>query len=354
MKILGLPVAPGITIIEQLDTWGISRKEFALRMDYSEKHMIDILKGKSEITTEIANRLASVLGIPADFWLGLEQIYRLSLKKKEEEERIEEEEKILNKIPYLDMVNQGWVASTRIVVEKIRNLKEYFGVAKLLKIQQTENVAFRISSKYQSSSYAIAAWLRKGQIDIREKIDYPEFDKSKILTEVIPEIKNSLIHETNIFNVNKLLIGILKKAGIYFTVTQSISKASINGAVTWINKRPLIQMSLKGKFADIFWFTLFHELGHIYFEHSKKEVILDLSNESTGSEILENQANNFAVKFLYPKEFANLAKKSLISKGDIMKFSKKYNLLVGIILGRLMHDEVLDWSQYSELRVKLK
>ena len=103
-----------------------------------------------------------------------------------------------------------------------------------------------------------------------------------------------------------------------------------------------------------FAFTVFHELGHIYYEHSNKEVILDLSNESTGSESIENQANNFAVKFLYPKEFSNLAKKSRISKSDIIKFSKKYNLPVGIILGRLMHDEVLDWSQYSELRVKLK
>ena len=56
--------------------------------------MIDILKGKSEITTEIANRLESVLGIPADFWLGLEQNYRLSLKKKEEEDKLEEEEEI--------------------------------------------------------------------------------------------------------------------------------------------------------------------------------------------------------------------------------------------------------------------
>ncbi|MCK5761254.1 MAG: hypothetical protein KAH33_08160, partial [Candidatus Delongbacteria bacterium] len=249
MKILGLPVAPGITIIEQLDTWGISRKEFALRMDYSEKHMIDILKGKSEITIEIANRLESVLGIPADFWLGLEQNYRLSLKKKEEEDKLEEEEEILSHITYKDFANQGWVQATRKKIEQIRNLKLFFGVAKLSKVYQTENVAFRISEKYQSSSYAIAGWLRKGQIDVREKIDYPEFDKSKILTEVIPEIKKRVINETDIFIINKLLSGILKKAGIYFTITTNISKASINGAVTWINKRPLIQISLKGKYA---------------------------------------------------------------------------------------------------------
>ncbi|MDA3886972.1 MAG: ImmA/IrrE family metallo-endopeptidase [Candidatus Delongbacteria bacterium] len=352
MKILGLPVAPGITIIEQLDTWGISRKEFALRMDYSEKHMIDILKGKSEITVEIANRLESVLGIPADFWLGLEQNYRLSLKKKEEEDKLEEEEEVLGKISYKDFANQGWVQATRKKIEQIRNLKLFFGVAKLSKIQLIENVAFRISSKCESSSYAIAAWLRKGQIDAREKIDYPEFDKYKILTEVIPEIKRSVINETDIFRINKLLSGILKKAGIYFTITTNISKASINGAVTWINKRPLIQMSLKGKYADIFWFTLFHELGHVYYEHSKKEVILDLSNESTGSEVIEKQADIFAVKFLYPKEFSLLANKSEISKSDIVEFAKKHGLPVGIIVGRLMHDKVLDWGQYSELRVK--
>jgi HTH-type transcriptional regulator/antitoxin HigA len=352
MKILGLPVPPGNTIIEQLETWGISRKEFALRMDYSEKHMIDILKGKSEITVEIANRLENVLNIPANFWLGLEQNYRLSLKKKEEEDKLEEEVEILSKIPYSEMANQGWVQAAKNKIDQIRNLKSFFGVAKLPKIHQTENVAFRISSKYENSSYAIAAWMRKGQLDIRENIDYPEFDKTKITTEIIPEIKRNVINETDIFTINKLLSNILKKAGIYYVITTNISKASINGAVTWINKRPLIQMSLKGKYTDIFWFTLFHELGHIYYEHSKKDVILDLSSESTASKEIEKQADNFAVKYLYPKEFAYIENKSVISKRDIIEFAKIHNLPVGIIIGRLMHEKILDWSQFSELRVK--
>lgn len=352
MKILGLPVPPGNTIIEQLEIWGISRKEFALRMDYSEKHMIDILKGKSEITVEIANRLENVLNIPANFWLGLEQNYRLSLKKKEEEDKFEKDEEVLSKISYKDLARQDWVQATRNKIDQIRNLKSFFGVAKLQKIIQTENIAFRISSKYENSSYSIAAWLRKGQIDIREKIDYPEFDKTKIITEIIPEIKRNVINETDIFTINKLLSKIFKKAGIYFTITTNISKASINGAVTWINKRPLIQMSLKGKYADIFWFTLFHELGHVFYEHSKKEVILDLSNESTASEEIEKQADNFAIKYLYPKEFSLLENKGGVSKRDIIEFAKKNRLPAGIILGRLMHDKIIDWSQFSELRVK--
>jgi HTH-type transcriptional regulator/antitoxin HigA len=352
MKILGLPIPPGDTIKEQLDTWGVSQKDFALRMDYTEKHIIDILKGKIEITTEIANRLENVLGISSRFWLGLEQNYRLSLKRKEEEDKIEDDELILKNIPYNDMVKHNWIEPSKNSIEKIRNLRSYFGVAKLSKITQTENVAFRISTKFQSSNYAIAAWLRKGQIDIRENTNFPEFDRTLILSKVIPNILCTLIFETNIEKIKNSLTDIFRQAGIYFTITTNISKTGINGALTWINKHPLIQMSLKGKYSDIFWFTVFHELGHIYYEHSKKEVILDLVNESTGSEIIEKQADSFAIKHLYPYDYSTLIKKHPISKNDICEFSKKHNLPTGIIVGRLMHDKIIDWSMFSELREK--
>lgn len=59
---------PGETIKEQLIDRGISQKEFALRMDMSEKHISKLINGEVQLTTDVAIRLEMVLGLPANFW----------------------------------------------------------------------------------------------------------------------------------------------------------------------------------------------------------------------------------------------------------------------------------------------
>lgn len=72
---------PGYTIKEQLDDRGLTQKEFALRMEMSEKHISKLINGEVLLTTDVALRLEMVLGINAQIWLNLETIYREKLAK---------------------------------------------------------------------------------------------------------------------------------------------------------------------------------------------------------------------------------------------------------------------------------
>ena len=67
---------PGATIKEQLVDRGMSQKEFAARMDMSEKHISRLINGDVVLTPDVAMRLEMVLGVPAHFWNNLESIYR--------------------------------------------------------------------------------------------------------------------------------------------------------------------------------------------------------------------------------------------------------------------------------------
>lgn len=67
---------PGATIKEQLNDRGMSQKEFAVRIDMSEKHVSKLINGEVQLTPEVAVRLEIVLGVPARFWNNLEAIYR--------------------------------------------------------------------------------------------------------------------------------------------------------------------------------------------------------------------------------------------------------------------------------------
>ncbi len=57
---------------EFLRPLGISQSALALRLGVSAHRLNEIVRRKRSVTPDTALRLARVLGMPADFWLGLQ------------------------------------------------------------------------------------------------------------------------------------------------------------------------------------------------------------------------------------------------------------------------------------------
>lgn len=67
------PTHPGEMLIEEfLKPLGVSQSEFAVRMGVSFPRLNEIIRGRRAVTPDTALRLARVLRISADFWLGLQ------------------------------------------------------------------------------------------------------------------------------------------------------------------------------------------------------------------------------------------------------------------------------------------
>lgn len=126
-----IAVPPGATIKEQLNNRHMSQKEFAIRMDMSEKHISHLINGKVELTFDVAQRLESVLGIPAKVWSELELRYRERLARVQRELNDESEHNLAQKFPYERMANKSWIANTEDENERLRNLRRFFEVANL-------------------------------------------------------------------------------------------------------------------------------------------------------------------------------------------------------------------------------
>lgn len=94
---------PGATIKEQLFDRGMTQKEFASRMEMSEKHISKLINGEVQLTSDMALRLEMVLGVPAHFWNNLESNYREKLARVNAESEMDEDLEILKKIPYNEM-----------------------------------------------------------------------------------------------------------------------------------------------------------------------------------------------------------------------------------------------------------
>lgn len=62
---------------EFLKPLGISQSAFAVRLGISFPRLNEVIRGKRSMTPDTALRLAHVLGMSADFWLGLQQDWDL-------------------------------------------------------------------------------------------------------------------------------------------------------------------------------------------------------------------------------------------------------------------------------------
>lgn len=72
------PTHPGEMLLEEfLKPLGISQSELAIRLGVSYPRLNEIVRGRRSVTPDTALRLARVLGMPADFWLGLQQDWDL-------------------------------------------------------------------------------------------------------------------------------------------------------------------------------------------------------------------------------------------------------------------------------------
>ena len=72
------PTHPGEMLLEEfLKPLGISQSAFAVRLGVSFPRLNEIIRGRRSVTSDTALRLAHVLGMSADFWLGLQQDWDL-------------------------------------------------------------------------------------------------------------------------------------------------------------------------------------------------------------------------------------------------------------------------------------
>lgn len=336
---------PGETLAEKLEELGMGPKEFAIRTGKPEKTVIAILKGKSSITPEMAVQFEHVLKIPAHFWLNMQRNYDEYIAREERQELLAESTDWARNFPIADMVKKGWLPAKTTIQEKTAELLAFFGFSSHnawedYYFNQQLKVAFRISLAHTKEPYAISAWLRKGELQAAELPTKPYVEKD--FKEALPEIKSIMAkHPDNFF---KQLQQVCLEAGVKVVHTPCINKAPINGSTRWINDTPLIQLTGRYKRNDSFWFTFFHEAGHILL-HGKKDIFLEDVDYSDKDIEKEKEADNFAIKWTLSKEEQEeILKRFRITEDDVIEFAKKFNTHPAIIIGRLQHEGLVPYS----------
>jgi Zn-dependent peptidase ImmA (M78 family) len=117
------------------------------------------------------------------------------------------------------------------------------------------------------------------------------------------------------------------------------------------SRKALIQLSLRHKSDDRFWFSFFHEAGHILL-HGKLEVFVD---EESRDRVAgkEKEADEFAWDELIPPDaFRPFVDRGRWSRNAIRDFAERTGVSPGIVVGRLQHDGFLPYGRCNELKAR--
>lgn len=347
-----LPIPPGEYLEEVLENLGMSKGELAKRMSRPQSKLSGIFNGRKAVTPNTALQLQRATGVPAHIWTGLEAEYRLAQARERAEERevtCRQEAHLVTRFCYRELVKLQLAPEHTRPVDKVKALQAFFGVMSLNSVLELPRyrVAFRHGGKALSdrSPEAVAAWLRVGEVTA-QKAECAPFDKGT-LEAILGDIRTMTVGQAAAFS--EPLRRQLATAGVALVCCPHFARTRAHGATFFLNPdKAVLMITLRYNWADIFWFTLFHEVGHLLL-HGSKSVIL----EDSGKNRQEDEADGFARDALVPPEdWDGFVDTEPFSRTRIKRFARESGVAPGIVVGRLQHEKRIGQAEENELRTR--
>jgi HTH-type transcriptional regulator/antitoxin HigA len=344
-------VAPGEILLEAIEERGISQSDLARRMGRPIKTINEIVNGKAAITPETAIQLELALGISAEFWNSLEASHRVDLARARSNEELATHAPWAAAFPVIDLLKHGLIDVGPSDSSKVAALLRYFGVSSPEAWEnrwRAAQVAYRSSPAFESSPHASAAWLRWGEV-VAADMETAPFD-ARLFREILGEIREMTRRDFPL--VRPRIEQLCASAGVALVLTPELSGTHLSGAARWLTaNKAIIQLSLRHKTDDQFWFSFFHEARHLL--TGKRIDHLD-SDDENASDADEAEADRFARETLIPgKPYAEFVDAGDFSESAIRVFAKQQNVAPGIVVGRLQRDGKLDRSHLNRLKKRL-
>lgn len=336
-------VAPGETLSEVMTSLDMNQRELAKRLELTEQTLIRIFKGEQPISYATANRLELVTRVPARLWNNLEAEYREQLAKVEERQRLLESIEWLKTIPVKELVERGALDAQSDKVSMLREVLKFYGVGSVAawsEIWDVPAVAARRSPCFETRPGDASAWIRLGELQAHD-VECQPYDKARF-KEALKQIRGLTRQSVEVFEPE--MKRLCAEAGVAVALVREMKKVPWSGATKWLTpNKAMILLSLRGKGEDKFWFSFFHEAGHILYD-SKKDLLI---NDGSHNDPREERANQYAAEILIPAKY-NAIISTLRSKVEIIALANDLGIAPGIVVGRYQH-LTKKWNFFNDL-----
>jgi HTH-type transcriptional regulator / antitoxin HigA len=347
---------PGSHIARELEARGWSQKDLADIMGRPVQVVNEIIKGKKQITVATAMELAAAFGTRPEVWVDLETKYRLFLARESKEStRISLRSKIYSKVPLSELIRRNWLDVKENAKNNLAVLER--AVCKFLCIDTIDEApaapVMRHTLRKEQNGMALFAWVRRVEALANKQTTAQPFDRKKI-----PSLVEALLPMTAAPTLVAKVRDVLLTFGIRFVIVPHLPQTYLDGAVFYLDsetrQKPIVAITMRYDRIDWFWFTLFHELAHLFKNHYP-EGVLDGETIPDNDKKNETEADSIAKDWLIPpNEYAPFAPKHFVGLTDVKSLATRLQRHPGIVLGRFQKDGKIPFSRHRSLLVRVK
>lgn len=338
---------------DYLEYYNISQTEFATRLGIGQKHMNEILNGKSDITLEMAASIERLTDISVDFIIKSE--YRKLVTKKLMD--VYKDEKIIERKMkqefYLKELDERKWVDFKNITDCIQN---YIDIMNFLKVKDVDSLTKiqekTLFKKRGNDLNKLNLWIaRADELSMKQEVN--EYHKTNFYF-MIDDLKkiafeNNFKNEENENIEIHMIQKMLNLYGVYFVVEKALKGTKVRGCFKVKGKNPAIYITKNYSGKDSFYFELFHELGHCKsdYNEAKSKVIVDASEEQ------EKRADEFALNVMIDKMVWKEIENDY-HENTLLKISDKYRIPMSFIVGRLAKLRKITYKGELYNKYKLK
>lgn len=343
---------PGEHLAEHIEARGWSQAELARFADLTPKLVSTIISGRNPVTPETAIKLERVLGLKAEIWVGLQSNWDLFQARAQERaaEAGAEAEAWVKQFPVKELQALGRLPRRADLAALVN------GLLSLLKIGTIEAYPQKLASlcaqhrrshAHASSPHHVAVWLMLGEEKARA-MDVPAFDADRFAA-AVREARNLTTQEPAVFVPR--LTSLCRDAGVALVIEKPVGATRVYGSARWLDgRRAMIQMSLRRKTNDHFWWTFFHEAAHLVL-HREQNFVDGLDDEDESDDQREREADRWAEEELVGHDrFERFAQTRPRSGAAVRRFGEEVGVHPGIVVGMLQHRGILPHRNLNKLK----
>lgn len=340
---------PGDSLRAMMLRRSMLAQSVADRLDGGVATLRGLLDASLDLDDRYAEILSEAVGGTRSFWLKRQANYEEALERALDRALASEEESAA----WLTLQLPGSRPKGRLSADRrrseVRRRLTFYNVGTLSAWQARygrirSETLFRTTNAFTSDDSAVLMWLRSGEIDA-DLVTTRSWSAGNLLDRLKDIKALSKVHQPERF-LPKLRI-LCAEAGVAVVTKRAPEGCRASGASRMVaSDKAMVLLSFRGRSDDRFWFTLFHELGHLVLHGAKTFLDDDLDDRDDS----EREANEFAARLIVPEHRQDEFEHLRPTRNDVIRFSVGLNVAPGLTVGQMQHRGMIRQNQLDYLK----
>lgn len=272
---------------DELEARGWSQADFAAVIDRPTQFVSEIVTGKKEITRESAAQIGAALSLSPEFWLKLQDQYLLAQQAKNPTTQAKLDDvrrrARLNELAPIQLLQKRKILTGSTLDELEAEVMELFELTSI-NDQPGLGAAAKRANPGEDITMLQQAWVACVRKQARKLPPDGEYSPERLA-----KLAASLPRSVRTAEDFATLPDQLRDAGVRLVYVEALPSAKIDGCAMFVDGRPVIGLSGRGKRLDKVLFTLLHEIAHILRGHVDDGPIVEDLEDSRAQESIRER-----------------------------------------------------------------